>query len=290
MANSDSFIDEVSEELRRDRLFALMRRWGWVAALVVAGIVGGAAWVEYQRAQDRAMAQAFGDGLLAALDLPDPEARVAALDAIEAETPSARMLVALMAAGEVAQGGQDAAAAAQRLRTAAEAADLPRQYRDLALLRAEMLAPSDPATARLVLGALAEPGAPFAALAEEQLALLDIRDGDLEAGLDRLRGLERSSAATPGLQQRASQLIVALEAGSQLVDTAPEPVAPPETVAPAGAAEDAADTVPATDEGAAATGDDTTPEPATGAGTTTETETETETEAGAAEPAPAASN
>ncbi|MBF9060489.1 hypothetical protein HKCCSP123_14995, partial [Rhodobacterales bacterium HKCCSP123] len=111
------------------------------------------------------------------------------------------------------------------LRAAAEAPDLPRRYRDLAMLKAEMMAPSEPDTARLILGALAEPGAPFAALAEEQLALLDIRTGDLEAGLDRLRSLERSAAATPGLQQRASQLIVAFEAGSTLVDVAAEPPA-----------------------------------------------------------------
>ena len=228
MANSDSFIDEVSEELRRDRLYALMRRWGWVAGLLVVGIVGTAAWFEYQRAQDRARDQAFGDALLAALDLPDPEARVAALDAIETATPSTDILLALMAAGEVAQGGQGAPEAAARLRAAAEAADVPRHYRDLALLRAEMLDPSEPDMARIVLGTLAEPGAPYAALAEEQLALLDIRSGDLEAGLERLRGLERSAAATLGLQQRASQLIVALEAGSRLVDTAPQPAATPE--------------------------------------------------------------
>ena len=273
MANSDSFIDEVSEELRRDRLFALMRRWGWLAALVVVGIVGGAAWFEYQRAQDRAAAQAFGDALLTALDLPDPEARVAALDGIEAASPMAEMLLALMAAGEVAQGGQGAAAAAARLRSAAEAADVPRHYRDLALLRAEMMDPSDPASARLVLGALADPGAPFAALAEEQLALVDIREGDLDAALDRLRGLERSAAATPGLQQRASQLIVALEAGSQLVDTAPEPAAPPQAETPdAGAATEAG--------------------PGNGAEAETEADTgaATGTEAGGAEPAPAESN
>ncbi|MDG3042745.1 hypothetical protein [Roseicyclus marinus] len=282
MANSDSFIDEVSEELRRDRLFALMRRWGWLAALVVVGIVGGAAWFEYQRAQDRAAAQAFGDALLASLDLPDPEARVAALDGIDAATPMAEMLLALMAAGEVAQGGQGAAAAADRLRTAAEAADVPRHYRDLALLRAEMMDPSDPATARLVLGTLAEPGAPFAALAEEQLALVDIRQGDLPAALDRLRGLERSAAATPGLQQRASQLIVALEAGSQLVDTAPEPVVPPQADAPETGDATGAETAPAPQDGAAPTG----AEDDTGA----TTETETETEADAAEPAPAESN
>ncbi len=228
MSNSDSFIDEVTEELRRDRLFALMRRWGWLAALIVLGLVGGAAFFEYQRAQDRAAAEAFGDAVIAALDAADPEARVAALDAVPADTPEARMVVALLAAGEVARGGEGAAAAATRLRAAADLPDVPRRYRDLALLRAEMLDPSDPATARLVLGTMAEPGAPFAALAEEQLALLDIREGDLEAGLDRLRSLERSAAATPGLQQRASQLIVALEAGSLLTDAAPEPEPAPE--------------------------------------------------------------
>jgi hypothetical protein len=275
MANSDSFIDEVSEELRRDRLFALMRRWGWLAALIVVGIVGGAAWFEYQRAQERAQAEAFGDALLAALDLPDAEARVAALDAIDPATPLADMLLALMAAGEVAQDGQGAAEAADRLRGAAEAADIPRQYRDLALLRAEMLDPSDPVTARLVLETLAEPGAPYAALAEEQLALLDLRAGDLDAALDRLRGLERSAAATAGLQQRASQLIVALEAGAQLIDTAPEPVAPsPETVPEPG---NGADAEPV-DGGAEATA------------TEGDAETGAQTEAEAAEPAPPADN
>jgi hypothetical protein len=250
MANSDSFIDEVSEELRRDRLFALMRRWGWLAALIVAAIVGGAAWFEYQRAQDRAAAQAFGDALLAALDLPDPEARVAALDAIDTATPMATMLLALMAAGEVAQDGQGAAEAASRLRSAAEAADIPRHYRDLALLRAEMLDPSEPDMARIILGTLAEPGAPYAALAEEQLALLDVREGDLDAALDRLRALERSAAATAGLQQRASRLIVALEAGALLVDTAPDRDVPPEEATAEPGAE--AETVPAT-EGETAT-------------------------------------
>jgi len=225
MSNSDSFIDEVSDELRRDRLFAMMRRWGWLAALIVLGLVGGAGWIEYQRTQDRAEAEAFGDAVISALDAADPEARVAALDAVAATGPEARMVVALLAAGEVAQGGEGAAAAAERLRVAAELPDVPRRYRDLALLRAEMLAPSDPDTARLVLSAMAEPGSPYEGLAEEQLALLDIREGDLEAGLDRLRALERSAAATPGLQQRASQLIVALEAGSQLTDTPPEPAA-----------------------------------------------------------------
>jgi len=225
MSDTDSFINEVTEEVRRDRLYGMFRRWGWFAALIVVAIVGGAAWLEYTRAQDRAAAEAFGDRLMAVLERSDPADRVAGLSEVETQDPRARLMLALLAAGEVARGGAEAQAAAEGLRAAAEATDLPRRYRDLAMLKAEMMAPSDPDTARLILGTLAEPGAPYAALAEEQMALIDIRTGATEAALDRLRALERSAAATPGLQERASQLIVALEAGSTLVDTAPEPPA-----------------------------------------------------------------
>lgn len=234
MSNTDSFIDEVTEEVRRDRLYGLFRRWAWLAVLIVLGIVGAAAWLEYSRAQERAAAQSFGDALIGALDGSDAAARVAALDAITPADSEARILLALLAAGEVASGGADAAAAAADLRAAAEGADLPRRYRDLAMLKAEMIDPSAPEAARLILGAIAAPGAPYAGLADEQLALVDIRAGDLAAGLERLRSLERSASATPGLQERASQLIVALEAGSILIDTAPISESVPEpTPAPA---------------------------------------------------------
>ena len=40
MANqSDTFIDEVTEELRRDRLYGAMRRYGWIVVLVIVAVV-----------------------------------------------------------------------------------------------------------------------------------------------------------------------------------------------------------------------------------------------------------
>ena len=40
MANqNDSFIDEVTEDLRRDRLFLAMRRYGWIAVLAILVLV-----------------------------------------------------------------------------------------------------------------------------------------------------------------------------------------------------------------------------------------------------------
>ena len=43
MSETDSFIDEVNEEVRRDRLYAALRRYGWIAIVAVLAIVGGAA-------------------------------------------------------------------------------------------------------------------------------------------------------------------------------------------------------------------------------------------------------
>lgn len=240
MANSDSFIDEVSEEVRRDRLYALMRRWGWIPILIVVGIVGGAAYLEWQSAQTRAQSEAFGDALLGALDAEDTDARIAALDDVAVPSAEAGIILALLAAGEAANG-EDLAGAAARLRAAADAPGLPRRYVDLALLKAEMLAPAPEAEARATLEALAAPGAPYSALAEEQLALMEVRAGDLEAGLERLRAIERSAVATAGLQQRAAQLIVALESGAILDDAA---------VAETPAEEAAAEEAPAAEVGA----------------------------------------
>lgn len=222
MADSDSFINEVTEEVRRDRLYALFRRWAWLAILIVVVAVGGAAFLEYRRSQTETAAQGFGDSVIAALDGDAPGDRIAALEAVDSPGPAADILLALLVAGEAADE-EGRSAAAERLRAVAETPDLAVRYRHLALLKAHLLAPSSADEARLVLGAMAEPGAPYAALAEEQLALLEISEGDVDGGLDRLRRLEIAAEATPGLQQRAGQLIVAIESGAALIDTAPEP-------------------------------------------------------------------
>ena len=48
VSNPDSFIDEVTEEVRRDKLFAFFRRYGWIGVVLALLIVGGAAYSEWQ--------------------------------------------------------------------------------------------------------------------------------------------------------------------------------------------------------------------------------------------------
>ena len=207
MSETDSFIDEVTEEVRRDRLFALFRRYGWIAGLVVVAIVGGAAWNEWRKASERAAAEAFGDAVLAAIAAPD---RAAALAGIAAEGDRAAIRDLLLAS--VASEADDRAAALAALEAVAADPDLPAVYRDLARLKWVILSGPDlPAADRdAALDSLAAPGAPYRALALEQQALAQVSAGRTERAIEILQALRQDAAASAGLQRRAAQLIVAL--------------------------------------------------------------------------------
>lgn len=209
MSNSDSFIEEVTEEVRRDRLFAWMRRYGWIGVLAILLLVGGASWREWRAAQDQAAARALGDAILAAVETPEAAGRRDALATLAPEG-EARALVTLLASGEGgAENGEATVAALARM---AEDASLPVHYTQLAALKLVMLqgAGIDPQARLDRLAPLAEPGAPFRPLALEQMALAEIDAGRSEQALVHLRALIEDAGSSAGLRQRASQLIVAL--------------------------------------------------------------------------------
>ncbi|WP_432449769.1 hypothetical protein [Aliiroseovarius marinus] len=204
MSETDSFIEEVTEEVRRDKLYAMMRRYGWIAVALVVLLVGGAAYNEWRKATDRAAAQALGDAILQAQEVEDTDARMAALADIDTQG-DATAVVTLLASVEGADG-----AGLLRGLVSDPAAD--QLYRDLAALKLVALKDNglSPAEARDLVEPLAVAGGPFRVLAEEQLALLDIADGQTASALDRLQALLEDDEASGALRRRASQLIVAL--------------------------------------------------------------------------------
>lgn len=210
MSDSDSFIEEVTEEVRRDRLFALMRRYGWIAVAAVLLLVAGAAVNEYRKAQARAAAEAMGDRISAVLKIEDPRARLAELQGFEAQGP-ARAISGFMLVEAALQAG-DRLAAESELNAMIAEGDLPARYHDLAVLKRAMLltGKGDPEDRIADLEAIAAPGAPYRLLAEEQIALAEIEAGRAEAALDRLRRLSEETGAGPGLRRRVSELIVVL--------------------------------------------------------------------------------
>jgi hypothetical protein len=210
VSNTDSFIEEVSEEVRRDKMFKLMRRYGWIGIAVVVLIVAGAGYNEWRKAQTIAAAQAFGNSVLDALSSDESAKRVEALQAIEVNGAAGAVLAMLQAAET--QSDSDPVAAAELLQQIADDAEMPVVYRELATLKRTIIMGdrlSVDERRNLLLG-VAVPGSSFRLLAEEQLALLDIESGDTQGAIPRLLAIISDSEITPGLRNRATQLIVAL--------------------------------------------------------------------------------
>lgn len=211
MSTPDSFIEEVTEEVRRDKLFALFRKYGWIGIALVLLTVGGAAYSEWSKATARAEAQAFGDALLTALDADTPEARRAALEGVDAAATGGdkAAIRALMLASDPAQ---DRAATLEALAGLAGDATLSPAYRDLAALRRVILlgAEAPVADRRAALDAIAAPGRPYRPLALEQMAYLLVEEAKTAEAIDAFRALTEDQAAPAGLRQRAAQMIVAL--------------------------------------------------------------------------------
>lgn len=208
MSNPDSFIDEVTEEVRRDRLFRVFRKYGWIALAVVVAIVAGAAWTEWKRYSGETSAQLFGDAVTDALDLGAPEDRREALTAIPA-TGGQVAVKELMLASDPEQDKAATLAALDKLIADPGQSQV---YRDLATLRKVLVAGKDMPLAdrRAALEPLAVPGRAFRPLALEQMAYLLIEEGKTAAAIAALTPLVQDEQAPRGLRGRVSQAIITL--------------------------------------------------------------------------------
>ncbi len=211
MSDTDSFIDEVTEEVRRDRLFLMLRRYGWIGAVVVVAIVGGTALREINHSKVETASQALGDSMIAAVDAENADARAAALAAVETETLDRQMVLDMARAGALVDAGNTDEAVVL-LQSIGSNGDLPEIYRHIAsfkslILQSESLGIEE---RRLQFDALAAPNAPLRHLAQEQLALLDIESGDTSAAIARLQALVADATSRHEMRDRANQLIVAL--------------------------------------------------------------------------------
>ena len=226
MHETDSFISEVSEEVRRDRLYAGLRRYGWLIAGLVLLIVGGAAGNSWYQARQQARAEAAGDALRQVLAEADAAKRAEALGAFAIATPAAAVIGRLAEAGSLeAAGDRDGAAAV--LGAVAGDGAVPEVYRSLAALQRVMLlgAAMDASERQATLDGLTAPGAPFRSLALEQRALMHIEAGDRPAAVADLNAVLEDPASTEAVQARARQLIVAAGGALHPVDPAAAPPA-----------------------------------------------------------------
>ena len=216
MSESESFIEEVSEEVRRDKLFKAFKKYGWILGLLVLGIVGGTAYNEWNKAQQETAARLNGDLMRAAQAAGDAEA----LNTL-ATSGAPISVLALFEQADILLDAGDKDGALDALRAITADLDAPAIYTDLAWLKIVMLDGANmPENERNgAYDRLTAEGAPYRLLALEQRAMQYVRDGDIEAATAELAAILVDPGITPGLRTRAQQLMVAL-GGDTAADTA----------------------------------------------------------------------
>lgn len=212
VSDSDSFISEVSEEVRRDRMFALWRKYGPYVIGAIVLIVAAAGAKAYLDAAERTAAQEAGGALIAASegDLDEQSAALTAL-AESADHEGARLLAELRAAGVMAASG-DAAAAADAYDRVAASASVDPLLQDFAVYRATMLrgATMEPSAFADALSPIANGSGPFRLLAMEARGIALVRAGDQAAGEEELRAAYSDEAGPQAMRQRIEVLMTAI--------------------------------------------------------------------------------
>lgn len=213
VSESDSFLDEVAEEVRRDRLLKLVKKYAWAIGAVLVLIVGGSGVSEYLKAKAITEAMARGDAMIEALQLETSADRVTALETLLPTAEAASPLVQLQLAA-AHQQSEDPAKAAEVLRQIALDQALPQSFRDTARLKLALM-PEETVDAderAAILDLLSLDGHPMQALALEQKAVQHLADGQTEEAIIVLQDILELDVARSGVHERAAQILLALGA------------------------------------------------------------------------------
>ena len=207
--------DEVEEDLRADRAQALLKRYGGalVGAAVLVVIAAGAwrAWEWYDARQVAGVAGTYLAAMQTVETQKGPARQEAAASFAEVAAKGRagyRTLARLQEAGLKAEAGQVAAASALWDQVANDG-DADRLLRDIATLQWAIhnVDHGDPGQVAARLGPLAEATGPFHPIAQETLAMLDLRQGKTAAARTALERLMQDVTAPPGVRRRAQGLL-----------------------------------------------------------------------------------
>ena len=215
---SDNLFREVDEELRKDKLQDLWKRYGAVViagcVALVLGTAGSVFWRNYQADQRSAESAQFA-AAIALAERGDNAGAINAFAALAGDASTGYALIARFheAAARAETGDSQGAVAVYDGIVADGGAD--QIYRDLAALMAAMqlanVASAADIEARLQ-ALLADDNA-WRFSARELIATVAVREGRTAAAVADFRTLTEAADAPPGVRARAQQMLNALGEG-----------------------------------------------------------------------------
>jgi hypothetical protein len=205
--DTDSFVQEVDESLRQDRVLNFFKKWGlWIGGAFVAlilGVIAWQAWQGFQTSQSRDHAEEYAAAQALARD-GDLAGAKTAFSALSEDGPRQYRLMARLEHAAIIQVEGDLEGAIAAFDAVADEASDP-VMRDTARLRAAYLAADsqDFAAMQQRLGPLIESEGRLSYLARELLGFEAIEAGQNDIAREQFESLTLAFDAPEQVRQRA---------------------------------------------------------------------------------------
>lgn len=210
MSENESFIAEVTEEVRRDKLYLLLKRYGWIPVIVIITVILTSIFIEIRNNAKVIEAENLGD-LLASSLIEDTKVK-AILSNDTFSTP--KSLIALLLEAKILENKSEYQTAIAVYETVLNREEIPTSLRDFVKFKLVFLVKDDPIRVKKLIGDLINPDGSFHLLALEQKVLIEIGEKRWNEAIANLNLILADPEASQGMISRATQIKKAISLDS----------------------------------------------------------------------------
>ena len=211
MSENESFIAEVTEEVRRDKLYLLLKRYGWIPVIVIITVILASIFIEIRNNAKVIEAEKLGDFLASSLS-EDMEVKAIISNDISS-TP--KSLIALLLEAKILENKLEYHTAIAAYETVLSREEIPTSLKDFVKFKLVLLVKDDPMRIKKLIGDLINPDGSFHLLALEQKVLIEIGEKRWNEAVANLNLILADPEVSQGMITRATQIKKAIRLDSQ---------------------------------------------------------------------------
>ena len=210
MSENESFIAEVTEEVRRDKLYLLLKRYGWIPVIVIITVILASIFIEIRNNAKVIEAENLGDFLASSLS-GDMEVKAILSNDIST-TP--KSLIALLLEAKILENKLEYQTAIAAYETVLSREEITSSLRDFVKFKLVLLVKDDPMRIKKLIGDLINPDGSFHLLALEQKVLIEIGEKRWNEAVANLNLILADPEVSQGMITRATQIKKAIRLDS----------------------------------------------------------------------------
>ena len=204
MSENESFIDEVTEEVRRDKLYLFLRRYGWVPVIIIIAVILGSIFFEIRSNRKLIESEKLGDLLSSSLSASIEDAGGLSKDISNYSDP--KSLIALILKAKILENKFEYKPAIMVYETILNLDGIPRSLSDFVKFKLVLLINDDPIRIEKLLVDLINPDSSFNLLSLEQKVIIKINESNWGEAISNLNLLLSDPGASQGMISRATQI------------------------------------------------------------------------------------